>query len=66
MCVVCYVLCAVCLVCYVLCVMGLSAGVVAALAVALAVALLGERFGVFGKFEFCAVGEFDFVAAAFA
>ena len=55
-------MCAVCLVCYVLCVMGLSAGVVAALAVA----LLGERFGVFGKFEFCAVGEFDFVAAAFA
>lgn len=62
MCAVCCVLCAVCLVCYVLCVMGLSAGVVAALAVA----LLGERFGVFGKFEFCAVGEFDFVAAAFA
>ena len=36
------------------------------MAVALAVALLGERFGVFGKFKFCAVGELDFVAAAFA
>ena len=36
------------------------------MAVALAVALLSEWFGVFGKFEFSAVGEFDFVAAAFA